>query len=221
MLHILTSHFSRTSLTAQVVALLVVFSVSSELWADKAVAQSAADTCPIQVGETLPSLSLPGLDGKSHDVKRLVAQKPTIMIFYRGGWCPYCNTQLGELKTIEKQILDRGYQVLAISPDLPKNLKKSVSQHRLNFTLLSDSKAEFAKALGLAFRVDEKTNKKLLKHNINLEAASGEKHRILPVPAAIVLNTQGGVEFVFTSPNYKVRVDKNVLLAAAKAAMKN
>ncbi len=192
----------------------------SNAWAGKAVPASASDTCPIKVGESIPALTLSGLDAKPVDLNALVAKKPTVLIFYRGSWCPYCNTHLGELQTVEGDLKALGYQVVAVSPDLPKNLKTSVAKNDLSYTLLSDSQVTAAKALGLAFRLDDETYKTYLNYDINLEKASGEKHHVLPIPAAIVLDTEGTVQFVFSSPDYKVRVNKEVLLAAAKAAVK-
>lgn len=186
---------------------------------DKQVALKAEDVCPIKVGETLPDVSLQGIDGKPVSLKALVKGAPSILIFYRGSWCPYCNTQLGELKTKEAELKKMGYQILAISPDLPENLEKSVSKNDLTYRLLSDSKATLATAMGLAFKVDDKTHEMLLGYNIDLEKASGEKHRILPVPAAIVVGKDSVVDFIYFSPDYKVRVAPDVLVAAAKAAL--
>ncbi len=188
--------------------------------ASKPVPDSPEGTKPISVGEQLPALTLKGLDAKPVDLNALVAKKPTILIFYRGSWCPYCNTHLGELQTVEAELQKLGYQVVAVSPDLPNNLETSVEKNELTYTLLSDSEVKAAQALGLAFRVDDSTYKLYMNYDINLEEASGEKHHILPIPAAIVLDTNGKVRFIFSSPDYKVRVDKDVLLKEAKAALK-
>ena len=181
------------------------------------VALDASDICPIKVGENIPEISLSTTDGKRVSLNKLVAEKPALLIFYRGGWCPYCNTHLGELKTIEKDLKELDYQIIAVSPDLPENLKESVDKQALTYSLLSDSKADAAKALGLAYRVNDETMDMLLSYKIDIEKASGEKHRILPVPAALLIDSSGKVTFSFVSPDYTVRVDKRVILAAAQS----
>ncbi|WP_086934585.1 peroxiredoxin-like family protein [Agarilytica rhodophyticola] len=188
-------------------------------YADK-VPEDAAKVCPIKVGQEIPKVTLQGIDGKNVDLAAKIGEKPTVLVFYRGGWCPYCNVHLGELKTIESDLKAMGYQIVAISPDLPKNLKQSMDKNEISYTLLSDSKATAVKAMGLAFKVDAETYKKYLGYNIDLEEASGEKHHILPVPAALITDTSGKVRFSFHSPDYKVRIDTDVLLAAAKSALK-
>ncbi len=217
----ITKDICKRKNTWRFLVLSLIFVLSCSTMASKStVYSSASDVCPIKVGEVIESVNLQTLDGKSTDVLDVLKNKPTLLIFYRGSWCPYCNTHLGELKTIEPELIELGYQIVAISPDLPKNLHKSVKDLELDYTLLSDSSAALTKSLGLAFKVDDSTNDKLKGYGIDLEKASGEDHRILPVPAAILVDTSGKVDFVFFSPDYSVRIDKSILLAAAKSKSK-
>ena len=180
---------------------------------------SADDICPIKVGAKLPPLTLNSVDGNLVDLNQAVKEKPTILIVYRGGWCVYCNTQMGQLHTIEARLLELGYRLIAVSADRPAKLRESLEKHHINYLLFSDSSMTAAQALGLAFKVDDKTVERYKKLGIDLEEASGEKHHILPVPAAFVLDADGTIKFEYVNPNYKVRVDPEVLLTAAKAAL--
>ncbi len=184
------------------------------------VPDSAEQIVPIKVGQAVPDVALMTSEGQAVQLADLLKTKPTILIFYRGSWCPYCNTQLGELKTIEGKLAQLGYQLIAISPDLPVNIQSSVEKHKLAYTILSDSSAEAAIAFGLAFRVDDALYAKYLNYDINLEKASGEKHHILPVPAALVIDATGTVSFAYVNSDYKKRVKTRDLLAAAEAALK-
>jgi peroxiredoxin len=49
-----------------------------------------------------------------------VSGQPAILVFYRGGWCPYCNLQLSELRLVESEAKALGYRMIAISPDRPR-----------------------------------------------------------------------------------------------------
>lgn len=86
----------------------------------------------------------------------------------------------------------------------------------LTYTLLSDSKVEASISFGLAFRVDDKYNEMLKSHNMSLEDASGETHHILPVPAVFVLDKEGVIQFEYVNPDYKVRLNGEILLKAAE-----
>ena len=146
----------------------------------------------------------------------LILGKRSILIFYRGGWCPYCNLHLADLVKIDNKLINLGYQIIAISIDKPDKIKESLAKYKPNYILLSDSKADASKAFGLAFKVDD-TNIELLKsHNMNIEEASGEKHNILPVPAVFMLNKEGIIQFEYVNPNYKVRLKSEIILKVAE-----
>ena len=55
-------------------------------YSEKDVADSASEICPILPGATVPDVNFRTLDGKSFRLKQAVSEKPTLLIFYRGGW---------------------------------------------------------------------------------------------------------------------------------------
>jgi peroxiredoxin len=181
---------------------------------------SADDIKPILIGQEIPKITLTTPAGKTVSLNSLLKEKPTLLVFYRGGWCPYCNTHLAELRKIEQPLKDMGFQIIAVSPDKPEELVKTNEKNELGYTLLSDSKAEGIKQLGLAFELDLLTRTKYKTYGIDLEKSSGENHHLLPVPAAILVDTDQIVTFTYITPNYKVRADNDVIMAAAKAQLK-
>jgi peroxiredoxin len=90
----------------------------------------------------------------------------------------------------------------------------------MSYILLSDSSMETARAFGIAFEVDPPMLEKLASYNIDIEGASGQTHHLLPVPSVFLVGTDGIIDFVYANPDYKVRLEPEVLLAAAKAAIK-
>lgn len=183
-------------------------------------AQNAESVKPLLVGSEIPSVKLSKIDGFEINIKDLVKNKPSIVVFYRGGWCPYCNVHLSELRKIEKDMKAAGVQLLAISTDRPEELKKSIEKNKIEYQLYSDSKMNVAKAFGIAFKVDDQTVKKYKNYKIDLEAVSGEKHHLLPVPAVFALNKDSIIEFSHVNPNYKVRLSSNILTAVVQELSK-
>ena len=112
-----------------------------------------------------------------------------------------------------------GYQVLAISPDRPAELSKTVAKHNLGYQLLSDSDMTLARAFGIAFRVDDPTLEKYRGYGIDLEQSSGRDHHLLPVPAAYIVDKQGVIRFAHWEPDYKKRLEPKALLSAARESM--
>lgn len=173
-------------------------------------------TCPLLPGQKAPKAKVVSIEGKSVSFKKILNNKPTAAVFYRGGWCPYCNRQLSGLRKIADEIKKEGFQLVAISPDRPEELKKTLEKQKLDYQLYSDSDLDLAKAFGLSFKVDKKTYKKYLEYGIDLEKASGKKHRSLPIPAVYVINAEGEIVYQFVNVDYKVRLDEEVLLMAIK-----
>jgi peroxiredoxin len=108
------------------------FSASAQL------PEKAEDISPLLIGENIPEATVKAPDGNDHQVLELFSQKPTVLLFYRGGWCPYCNTHLAEIQEAETRILELGYQIIGISPDSPDNLKATDEKNKLNYSLYSD-----------------------------------------------------------------------------------
>jgi peroxiredoxin len=140
-----------------------------------------------------------------------------LIIFYRGGWCPYCNAQLQDLHTVVPQIVAMGYQVLFLSTDQPKLLYSSLKE-KVDYHLLSDSSMDAAHAFGVAFHVDAATLAKMKSYGIDLEATQGTARHELPVPSVFIVDRSGVVRFRHYDPDYTVRLDAAHVLAAAKNA---
>jgi len=114
-----------------------------------------------------------------------------------------------------------GYQIIAISPDRPEKIQKSLEAKQYRYLFLSDSNNAASSAFGIAFRLSDDLNKKYRGYGINIEAASGRKDHILPVPAVFLVGTDGIIKFEYANPDYRVRLDIEVLMSAAKAAVKS
>lgn len=180
----------------------------------------AEDVRPLLVGATIPDVNLHSIEGKTVSLQSLLDGRPTLIIFYRGGWCPYCNIQLGSLKSIEAKVKKLGVQIVAVTPDTPEELRKSIDKHHLKYTLVSDSKIEASRAFGISFRVDDETVDRLKEYKIDLEAASGENHHILPVPSLFAIKRDGTIAYTYVNPNYKIRPSAKVVLAIAEEIAK-
>ncbi|HAH49765.1 MAG TPA: antioxidant AhpC [Balneola sp.] len=180
-------------------------------------ATSAEKVNPVLISSTIPDVSVKNTDGKNLNLRDLVKEQPTIFVFYRGGWCPYCNSHLADLKTIEEDLSKEGYKVYAISADRPELLKQTMTKNELTYTLLSDAPMTAAKAFGIAFKMDDKTVERYKSFDIDIEKDSGYDHHLLPAPAVFLVDQEGTIKFSYVNPNYKERIDGGILLAAAKA----
>ena len=193
----------------------------STLRAEAAVAATAAQATPLAVGERAPGALVKTAAGDDFDLGRAIAGKPTLLLFYRGGWCPYCNTQLVKLQSYHERFAVLGFQVLALSTDAPGSLAATTEKTRASFTLLSDREMKAASAYKLAWRVPAENAARYASRSILLAPIPGSAgEHWLPVPAVFVIGPDGVIKYVFADPDFKTRAPAAKIFEAAQAAVK-
>src|SRR5262245_10251574 len=83
----------------------------------------------LKIGVQAPAFELPDGDGMIWRSADLLRTGPLVIVFYRGRWCAYCNTQLLALQEIHKRIADRGASLVAISPQTVKHTYMTRDMH--------------------------------------------------------------------------------------------
>jgi peroxiredoxin len=182
------------------------------------ISQAATIPSALKLGDLIPDVTLRTVEGTEVSLRKLVAEKPAVLVFYRGGWCPFCNLHLASLSSIKDDLTKEGVQLIAISMDQPSKLRETMQKDKLDYTLLSDSDADAVKAFGISYKVDDATLVKMKSFNVDLDAATGNSNHILPHPAVFVVNLKGIINFVHVNPDFKVRLEAAKVLEAAKAA---
>ena len=191
--------------------LIIIFvAITTLANAQNTIPANANDISPLLIGEKIPNFTLKSNDNKDAQIGDLLKKKKTVLVFYRGGWCPYCNMHLQALAEAEKQILDLGYQIIAVSPDAPENLKITEEKDKVKYTLLSDSKGELIKAIGIAFEAPEN-----YKSVINVHS-NGANSSFLPVPSVFITDTNADILFEYISPDFKHRISSQLLISILK-----
>jgi len=196
---------------------LLIVSAQNTANADgrESIHESAEEAQPLMPGMMAPAFKVRTAKDEPFNFDPGAMEKPVVLSFFRGGWCPYCNLHLSEMRKAEAGLKEMGFDVWFVSIDKPGVLLESLDEPDIGYTLFSDSKLEATRAFGLAFRVDNATVERYLGYDIDLEAASGENHHVLPVPATFIIGLDGVINFAYANPKYTVRLHPDVLLAAA------
>ncbi len=178
--------------------------------------QKPQDISPLLIGETIPTASLMDALGKKFDLNAAVAAKPTILIFYRGGWCPFCSKQLSGLQAIAPELEKQGYQLIAVSTDKPEGLMQSASKEKLSYTLLSDADLNLSKQFGIAFKAPKGYWEMLPKTTGGMNT-----DLLLPVPSVFILDRKGAIRFEYINPDFKQRLSAELLTAVTQSIKKD
>lgn len=185
--------------------------------ADATGAASATAIHPLLVGAEAPAVMVKNAEGTTINLAEYVKEEPTILIFYRGSWCPYCVKQLTQLEGHVSELQKLGYRIAAISQDTHATNGKAQTQHKLSFPILSDLSMEAAQKFGLAFQVDAETTTRYKGYGIDLVGLYGRTEPLMAVPAVFLFNKEGKISFQYVNPDYRIRLAPEVLVAAAKA----
>jgi len=185
---------------SQKVSTVIVLIIWAFLKCNAQVADKAEDISPLLIGEKIPDGILTDNMGGKHETGTIFNKKPTVLVIFRGGWCPYCSRQLSGLVDIEEQIINMGYQIVAVSPDNYQNLVSLEEKIEARYEIYSDENGELIKKIGIAFN-------------------SGGKRGILPVPTVMVLNQEGIILFEYINPNYRVRITPELLIAVLETVI--
>ena len=186
------------------------------------VADSAQQIEPLQTGQQAPAFVVRSADDESFSFNPETLARPVVIVTFRGGWCPYCNMHLSELRTIVPEISAMGIDVLFLSGDRPELLYASLAANTqeaiadLDYRIYSDADAQAAIALGIAFRASDRTINRRHEKGQDIGESSMGRHGVLPVPAVFAIDQSGVIRFSFVEANYKVRLPADELLAVAK-----
>ena len=131
--------------------------------ADVPIAATADEIQPLAAGDRAPQFTLRTVDNEEFVFNPRELDRPAVIITFRGGWCPYCNMHLSELRHVVDEIDTLGVDVLFLSGDRPQLLYESLERETqddiagLGYTIYSDADAQAAIALGIAFRASQRT----------------------------------------------------------------
>lgn len=179
---------------------------------DNSIALDAKETKPLKADAQSPDVTVKTLDGKSVSVAALHKDKPVVLVFFRGGWCPICTRHTQELIKAYPKIKEMGAEMVGVSPDNLESSKANSDKNSIPFPIYSDADMSAAKAFGLAFKVDDKTVEKYKGFGLDLEKASGLSHHALPIPAVFIVDKSGKIVFAHSNPDYRQRLDTNTIV---------
>jgi peroxiredoxin len=169
----------------------------------------------IAVGDALKDFTLPDATGRDVSLSELVTDGPAVLVFYRGGWCPYCNLALHQYQSELVPLLPSyGAKLAAISPQKPDESLSTTEKHNLQFAVISDSGARLARTLGIAFEPAENVLEAQRALGLDIRDGNADGSPELPMPTVLVVDSDRTVRFVDVQADYTSRTEVSEILAA-------
>ena len=167
------------------------------------------------VGDVAPNFSLKNALGEEVSLKKYLEKGPVVLVWYRGGWCPYCNLNLHYLQAELPNIKAQGATLLALTPELPDQSISTSEKHHLEFEVLSDLNNKVASDYGVVFKLTDEVAK-IYNEKFGLNKHNGDTSNELPLAVTYIINTDGKIVYAFLDADYRNRAEPSDLTAFLK-----
>lgn len=186
----------------------------------KAVAESGILDKAINTGDKAPNFKLTNAVGEKVSLSDELKNGPVILVWYRGGWCPYCNITLHYLQENMEEFTARGANLLALTPEVPDKSMSTAEKHELEFQVLSDVDNKVADKYGIVFTLTPEVAE-IYEESFGLSEYNGNDKAQLPLAATYVIDTDGTVTYSFLHPDYRERAPIEDIMKALDELNKN
>ena len=214
------------ALTTQLRSLVPAERLTTVDRAAEELARSRLAERALKTGDQAPAFELPDGDGmlwRSEDLLSpftpnpgangaLLRRGPLIIVFYRGRWCAYCNTQLAALQEIHPLFAAAGASLVAVSPQTQKHSYMTRDMHKLRFPVLSDAGNRVARQFGLVYRVPAELQAMYEGIFTRLPGYNGDQSWELPLAASYVLQPDGKISWARVDADWRKRPEPEQVL---------
>jgi peroxiredoxin len=205
-----SAEFAAASATQLPPEVADVFAAEQRGWREQGVPDGS-----VAAGDVLENFTLPDATDAPVTLSEIVAEGPAVVVFYRGGWCPYCNIALRTYQTELLPELDAlGVRLVAISPQSPDQSLSTTEKAELSFTVLSDPGAQVARRLGIAFQPAGHVLAAQRELGLDLTQVNADGSPDLPMPTVLIVDQDRTVRFADTRADYTARTEVADILDA-------
>ena len=145
------------------------------------------------VGEIAPDFTLPDQCGDPVHLGARLERGPVALVFFRGGWCPFCTLTLRAWQDALPALRRAGGQVLAVSPQPPQGCAATADRDMLDFRVLSDAGNRVAAAYQVGGEIPEALRPFYRKLGHDLPAINGTGDWNVPLPATFLIRPDGRI----------------------------
>lgn len=166
---------------------------------NRKVAESGVMERAKNVGDTAPEFTLQDARGQPVTLSSLLEEGPVVLLWYRGGWCPYCNITLHAYQEHLDAFKAAGATLVALTPELPDESLSTAEKNELAFVVLSDIGNKVAEDYGVVFELPQEIHDKY-QGWFDLHAYNGDDSGTLPLSATYVIAPTGEIPTPFWMP---------------------
>ncbi|QBG49286.1 AhpC/TSA family protein [Verrucomicrobia bacterium S94] len=168
-----------------------------------------------QVGDVAPDFELMNASGEKVRLSDALKEGPVVLMWYRGGWCPYCNLTLHAMQKELPNFKAAGATLFALTPEVPDKSMSTAEKNELEFQVLSDIDNNVAREYGVVFKLTDEVAA-IYEEKFGLSDYNGNESAELPLAATYVINQDGKITYAFLDADYRNRAEPAEITAALK-----
>lgn len=149
---------------------------------------------PLVVGQPIPAFTTSLANGDSLDQAKLAGDKTSVIVFFRGRWCPVCLAELGELEKFHEEFAKRNVRVFVATLETKDLAQKSQEQFP-HLTVIADTDTKLIQAINVLHK--------------DANPSGGDS----AMPTTIVVDRDGVVRWIYRGDNVLGRLAPADLLA--------
>lgn len=174
----------------------------------------------VQVGDGVQGFSLEEVDGEVLTLDSLVADGPTVLIFFRYAGCPACNIALPYYdRALAPELKALGARLVAVSPQVPERLVEIKRRHGLSFEVATDRDNALGRRFGILFESDAASQAAAKARGAFIGDTTGTGTGELPMPAVVIIDQDHTVRFAEVSPDWLARTEAEPVIATIKSIL--
>ena len=171
------------------------------------------------VGTVVPDTDLLDPYGARTTLYATTGNGTSVVVFYRGAWCPYCNIAMATYRAqLLPQLTERDVRLIAVSPQKPDGSLSMQQKHDLDFAVVSDPGNVVARYLGILTQPSEDARAAQLQLGLDLTSVNADGTITLPMPATLILDGDHLVRWIDVHPDYSSRTEPEQILQALDEA---
>ncbi len=136
---------------------------------------------PLAIGQPAPDFTASDANGNSVQLSSYRGNKAVMLLFYRGGWCPFCVSHLDDIQALFPSLDQYAVQLLAISPEDATASAKLANKFDQPYVFVSDADLAITDLYGI------------------------RRDAELPHPAVFLIDSEGSLAWYYVGEDYKQR----------------
>ncbi len=184
--------------------------------ADAQIAADGATRSMLRPGDIAPEFSLTDQNGVTIRLADRLALGPVVLLFSRGGWCPFCTLHLRAWQDALPRLHDVGGDLLAVFRQQTEVCGRTAERDLLAYPVLSDPGGKLADSYSVTIDLPEIARPLYLRLGHDLPRINGAGNWRLPLSSTFVIAQDGRIAMAHADLVLPNRLDPDVAIQAVR-----